>query len=159
MEFGVDSAAGALRLAERRGARVKQAGGEALPFVDGSFCGVLIVATLCCARDARALMNEAARVLRPGGHLLVGEIPGDSLWGSAYQQKAKAGHEFYRDARFYAVDELLRVLRGAGLVPVGFSSTLLQSQCGAPVAEAPERGLVAGAGFVCLLAQKGEGST
>lgn len=155
VEFGIDPAAGALRFAERRGIQVKQARGEALPFPDGTFGGVLMIATLCFADDAAALFREAARVLRADGHLLVGDVPADSPWGKVYQRKKEAGHPYYRNARFFAVDELARMLREAGLLPVAFSSTLIQSQPDAPRTEPPRHGHIADAGFVCLLARTG----
>jgi ubiquinone/menaquinone biosynthesis C-methylase UbiE len=57
---------------------VKLARGEALPFSDGAFGGVLMIATLCFAEDAPALFREAACVLHADGRLLVGDIPADS---------------------------------------------------------------------------------
>ena len=68
VELGIDPAAGAVRLAERRGIKVRQARGEALPFPDAAFGGVLMVATLCFANTTPSgLLREAARVLRPEG--------------------------------------------------------------------------------------------
>lgn len=159
VEFGIDPAAGALGFAERRGIQVKQARGEALPFPDGTFGSVLMIATLCFADDAAALFREAARVLRADGHLLVGDVPADSSWGKVYQRKKEVGHPFYRNAHFFAVDELAKMLREAGLLPVAFSSTLIQSQPEAPRIEPPQPRHVAEAGFVCLLARKARTST
>jgi SAM-dependent methyltransferase len=154
VDFGIDPAAGALRFAERRGIEVKQARGEALPFPDGTFGGVLMVGTLCFAEDPAALCRDAARVLRPGGHLLVGGVPADSEWGRDYVRKSEAGHPFYRSARFHRVDELEVMLRDPGFLVVAISSTLLHSQPGAPQPESPQPRIVAEAGFVCLLARK-----
>ena len=154
VEFGIDPAAGALRSAERRGIQVKQARGEALPFPDATFGGVLIIATLCFADDALALMREAARVLRPNGHLLIGDIPTDSPWGEHYLRKKVEGHPFYRDAHFYTVAELTKMLCQAELLPVGFSSTLIQSRPESPEPEAARSEHVERAGFVCILAQR-----
>lgn len=154
VEFGIDPAAGALRLAQRRGVQVKLAHGESLPFLDETFCGVLMIATLCFAGDARALFREAARVLCQDGRLLIGDIPADSPWGVYYRQKKAEGHPFYCHARFYWLDELTKLLREAQLSPVGFSSTLNQSLPEAPRPEPPQLGHVPGAGFVCLLAEK-----
>lgn len=154
VEFGVDPAAGSLRLAGQRGINVTRARGEALPFADGSFAGVLVLTTLCFADDAPSLMREAARVLRSGGHMLIGDIPADSLWGEHYLRKKAEKHPFYESARFYTVDELARMLCEAGLPPVDFSSTLIRSQPEAPQPEPPQSGMVKGAGFVCILARK-----
>jgi len=155
VELGIDPAAGAVRLAERRGIKVRQARGEALPFPDAAFGGVLMVATLCFANNLSGLLREAARVLRPEGRLLIGEIPSGSPWGGFYQGKKAEGHPFYRHARFVAIDEIEKMLREAKLSPVGFSSTLIQSQPEAARPEPPQLGRAADAGFVCLLAQKG----
>jgi SAM-dependent methyltransferase len=155
VEFGLDPAAGALRLAQGRGIEVKQARGEALPFPDAAFGGVLMIATLCFADNPSGLLQEAARVLRPEGRLLIGDIPGDSPWGDFYQRKKAGGHPFYRDARFFAIDEIEKMLREARLSPVGFSSILIQSRPEAAQPEPPRLGRAAGAGFVCLLARKG----
>lgn len=154
VEFGIDPAAGALRLAQWRGVQVKQAHGEALPFPGETFAGVLVIATLCFAGDAPALLREAARVLRQDGRLLIGDIPADSPWGASYQQKKAEGHPIYRHARFYGLDELTKMLREARLSPVGFSSTLIQSLPEAPRPEPPQLGHAPGAGYVCVLAEK-----
>lgn len=159
VEFGIDPAAGALRFAEQRGIQVKQAHGEALPFPDGSFGGVLIIATLCFADNATALFREAARVLRSDGHMLVGDFPANSSWGRDYRRKKETGHPFYRQAQFFAVSELEEMLRESGFSRVAMSSTLIASQPEVPRAEPPRLGHVADAGFVCLLARKGRSST
>jgi len=43
--------------------------GEALPFATGSFDGVVLSSTLSYALDTGSVLEEAARVLRPGGRL------------------------------------------------------------------------------------------
>lgn len=125
-----------------------------MPFPDATFGGVLLIATLCFADEARALFREAARVLRADGRLLVGDIPADSTWGKEYQRKKETGHPVYRNAHFFAVDEVEKMLLEAKLSRVGFSSTLIESQPETPRPEPPRLGQVADAGFVCLLAQK-----
>ena len=51
-------------------ARVVEAPGEALPFDDDEFDTVVSTLVLCTADDPARSLGEAARVLRPGGHLL-----------------------------------------------------------------------------------------
>jgi ubiquinone/menaquinone biosynthesis C-methylase UbiE len=48
-----------------------------LPFKDGTFDVVLMVAVLGEVTDRRAALREVARVLKPGGRLSVTELPGD----------------------------------------------------------------------------------
>ncbi len=49
----------------------------ALPYEDDSMDAVVLVAVLGEIPDAEAALGEIARVLRPGGRLVVGEIFGD----------------------------------------------------------------------------------
>jgi SAM-dependent methyltransferase len=73
---GVDPSDRMLEVMRRRapGIEAVHAGGEALPFGDGAFDLALTVATLhhVAAPDAvRAVLAEMARVVRPGGHVLI----------------------------------------------------------------------------------------
>jgi ubiquinone/menaquinone biosynthesis C-methylase UbiE len=67
------------RAAERGLANVGATQGDAqdLPYEDGSFDAALLVAVLGEVPDQNAALREVARVLRPGGRLVVGELAGD----------------------------------------------------------------------------------
>jgi SAM-dependent methyltransferase len=54
-----------------------QGDATALPFEDDSFDAVVLTAVLGEIPDQDAAMSEIARVLRPGGRLVVGELFGD----------------------------------------------------------------------------------
>ena len=154
VEWGIDPAEQPLRLAEQRGIQVRQARGEALPFANATFGCVLMVTTLCFADDSNDLLGEVARVLRPDGHLLIADIPADSAWGRHYQQKKADGHPLYRNARFFTGQEITDIVHRAGLLPVRFSSTLIESQPERPKPEAAQSGWIAGAGFICVLCDR-----
>jgi ubiquinone/menaquinone biosynthesis C-methylase UbiE len=156
VEWGVDPARQALRLAEERGIQVRHAWGEALPFADATFGCVLIVTTLCFTEDPDAILGEAARVLRPDGHLLIADIPADSAWGRYYLRKKTHGHPVYRYARFFTGEEITGIARRAGLSPVAFSSTLIKSKPERPEPEAAQAGWIEGAGFICVLCDRAE---
>jgi len=85
---GVDSdpcmlAAGRAR-AEASGVAVELLQGDvrSLPFPDDSFDLVLAVTVLCFVDDAGRALSEMARVLSPGGQLLIGELGRWSLWAT-----------------------------------------------------------------------------
>jgi SAM-dependent methyltransferase len=49
---------------------------ERLPFPDGTFDVVTAVTVLCLVADRSTALQEAARVLRPGGRLIIGDLDG-----------------------------------------------------------------------------------
>lgn len=53
---------------------------RSLPYADASFDGAYLTATLGEIPDQQTALHELARVLRPGGRLVVGELFGDPHW-------------------------------------------------------------------------------
>ena len=69
-----------MRRADERGLRnvtATQGDATSLPHPDGSVDAVVLTATLGEIPDREAALSEIARVLRPGGRLIVGELFGD----------------------------------------------------------------------------------
>ena len=154
IEVGLYPAEAPLRLAKARGVRVVLGVGDRLPFGDNTFAAVALVVTLCFAEHPGGMLAEVGRVLRPDGRLVVGLVPLDSAWGRSYEEKGRAGHPFYRHARFQTLAEHRRMLTTAGIRLVDARSTLLQAPGDEPVAEPVRDSAVAGAGFVALAAQR-----
>ena len=74
-----------LRRARERGlSNITPARGDAreLPYADASFDAAYLVTVLGEIPDQEAALRELARVLRPGGRLVVGELFGDPHWVS-----------------------------------------------------------------------------
>ena len=63
-------AAGRSRLKHLGHVRFQRADMHALPYADGSFDHVMLMACLCYADDPSLAIQEAARVLRPGGNVV-----------------------------------------------------------------------------------------
>jgi SAM-dependent methyltransferase len=91
------------RAGERGLANLKPTVGDAqsLPYEDGSFDAAFLVSVLGEVPDQDAALRELARVLRPGGRLVVGEsaLAGDPhvvLPGSLQRRTASAGFELER---------------------------------------------------------------
>jgi SAM-dependent methyltransferase len=73
----LDASPGLLAIARQRlpGADVREGDLESLPFADACFDAVAAVNSLFYAQDMAAAMRELARVLRPGGRIVV------TAWG------------------------------------------------------------------------------
>lgn len=76
-----------------------QGDATALTYEDGSFDGAHLTTVLGEIPDQDAALRELARVLKPGGRLVVGELLGDPHYvrfGSLREKAAAAGLEFER---------------------------------------------------------------
>ena len=75
----------------------RQGDARELPYADGSFDGAYLVTVLGEVPGKQAAVDELARVLRPGGRLVVGELFGDPHWvspGELQRLAAAAGLSF-----------------------------------------------------------------
>jgi ubiquinone/menaquinone biosynthesis C-methylase UbiE len=89
------------RAAERGLAGITPTQGDArrLPYPERSFDGAYLVAVLGEVPDQDAALREIARVLEPGGRLVVGELFGDPHWvppGALRRRGERAGLRFDR---------------------------------------------------------------
>lgn len=123
IRFGIDPSRGMLNIAQERGLRVCQAVGERLPFRDEQFDLVLLVTVICFVDDVPTLLRELGRVLKPGGQLVIGFINRNSELGRRYESTKEAS-AFYRDARFYSVEEVADWAKRAGFDAIQFCQTL-----------------------------------
>lgn len=67
----VDTSARMIAAAKKRGFAALEADAQAMPFADASFDDVLLFHTLAYAEEPRRVLDECARVLRPGGRVVV----------------------------------------------------------------------------------------
>jgi ubiquinone/menaquinone biosynthesis C-methylase UbiE len=153
IEFGVDPSSHVLEIAERRGIKVRKAKGEYLPFKDESFGAAFLLFTLCFVENPEKVISEAKRVLKKDGGMIVGIINRESPWGQLYMKKKAEGHPIYRYARFYSINEVVKMIKKTGMVVHEYSSTLCQLPSETHK-EGVHEGLVEGAGFVCICAGK-----
>jgi len=89
---------------------------EQLPFPNGRFDIVTAVTILCFVEDASGVFGEMARVLRPGGRLVIGELGKWSAWAAARRVRGWLGSPVWREARFRTARELRAQAEQAGLV-------------------------------------------
>lgn len=121
----VDPARGMLEIARERGLETVQASGTDLPHLDGSVDAVSIVDALHHFPDRTRCLEEAARVLAPGGVLVVREFDRSTRRGRGLQAlEVAVGF----DSTFYTAAELESAIEAAGLDPrpieYGFGLTI-----------------------------------
>jgi ubiquinone/menaquinone biosynthesis C-methylase UbiE len=83
---------------------------RALSFPDGSIDVVLAVTVLCFVDDAPGAVQEMARVLRPGGRLVIGELGRWNLWAAKRRVSGWLGSRTWRAARLRTAGELKRLV-------------------------------------------------
>ena len=122
---GVEPSAAMRHVAQERGLKVLDARAEALPFPDATFDFALMVTTICFVDDAALACQEARRVLKSGGRLVVGLVDLDSELGRRYEAR-KTESPFYRNARFFSASKTIRLLDIAGFCNFHCRQTLFQ---------------------------------
>jgi ubiquinone/menaquinone biosynthesis C-methylase UbiE len=80
------------RAGERGVANLEAMRGDArrLPYLEGTFDAAFLAAVLGEIPDQEAALRELARVLKPGGRLVVGELFGDPHWVSPSSLRRRA---------------------------------------------------------------------
>lgn len=97
---------------------------EQLPFKDNSFNSVLEVTALCFIEHTEAVIKESFRVLKPKGTITIGELNRFSYWAFLRRLKGLLKKSIYRQARFFTIKELSRLLETAGFKDLKWSSCI-----------------------------------
>ena len=126
IKLGLEPSSKMMEIAQARGIEVIGGVGESLPFRDSQFDFATMVTTICFLDDVEVVFDEAYRILKPGGCLIIGFIDKDSSIGQVYQQH-KNENVFYRIATFYSVDEVVSHLKTAGFKVFNFAQTIFHN--------------------------------
>ncbi len=134
---GCEPSEGMARLSRKRGIDVKIGPAEAVPFGDASAGCVLLSTILSYVKDRPKSMSEAFRVLRPGGTIVLSNLPKEGSYAMLYDLAALKGKynpetapahpypiEFVEEGTWVSTDEVIRLLKGAGFVDLEFVQTL-----------------------------------
>lgn len=118
--------------AENENTRIQLVEGsaESLPFDDATFDVVVAVTVLCFVPDAEHAVMEIARVLKPEGRLVVGELGRWSLWAAQRRIRGWIGHPVWRAVKFRTAADLRRLADAAGLRVVAIQGAVHYPPCG-----------------------------
>lgn len=123
IKVGIEPSPAMRAIAQERGINVIDAVAEKLPIKSETFDYVLFVTTICFLDSLNHAFSEAYRILKPKGLMVIGFIEKESPLGRIYQQH-KAESRFYKEANFYTVREIIRVLETTGFTNFWFVQTL-----------------------------------
>lgn len=126
IKLGVEPSRKMRELARSRGIGTIDGVAEKLPFGASQLDFALMVTTICFLDDIAAAFEEAYRVLKPRGCLLIGFVDKNSPLGRLYQQH-KDESVFYRTATFYSTDEVVSCLKKAGFKKFDFTQTIFHN--------------------------------
>ncbi len=152
VDFGIDPAVSPLQLAGRRGIIGINAIGEQLPLRSAAVGTIFFLFTFCFLADPAVVLRECSRVMKPGGRLVLGIIPQNSSWGVRLGEQGRAGHPYYRHARFRTIAETAALLAANGFILRESWFTLLQEPGRLINFEQPQTGTDEQAGFCVLVA-------
>jgi SAM-dependent methyltransferase len=154
IKMGIDPSAKLLEIAKRQGINVFLGKGEGRFFDEGSFGTVFLIVTLCFVDSPVAVLQEAYRILKPGGKIVLGLVLSGSPWGQYYLTKKNEGHRFYKHATFYSYQETTELLEHTGFAVDKIISTLFQKPYKVQAMEMPLEEFSPDAGFTIVVAVK-----
>ena len=126
IKIGVEPSKRMREIAQKRGIQVLGGVAEELPFDDSEFDFVLMVTTVCFVDDINRALLEAHRVLSHEGILIIGFVDRNSMVGQTYLSRQNE-NVFYKEATFFSVDELVKIMDQSGFIDLTFKQTIFQT--------------------------------
>ena len=126
IKIGVEPSKRMREIAQKRGIKVLDGVAEKLPFDDSQFDFVLMVTTVCFVDDINKALLEAHRVLSHGGMIIIGFVDRNSMVGQIYLDR-RNDNVFYKEATFFSVDELVKIIVRSGFIDLTFNQTIFKA--------------------------------
>lgn len=116
---GLDADRAMVSAARRRAEReavplmIVEGKGGLLPFRSDSFDVALAITSLCFVQDVAQTIKEMARVIKPGGRLIVGDLGRWSLWAAQRRIRGWLGNPVWHTAAFRTSADLRSLIESA----------------------------------------------
>ncbi len=110
---GIEPSSKMREKAKERNLKIFDAVAENLPYRNKSKDFALMVTTICFVDDIYKSFEEANRVLKTNGYLIIGFVDKNSPIGKIYL-KHKNESSFYRDAIFFETEKVYKILQKTG---------------------------------------------
>lgn len=150
IKFGIDPAENMLKIARQRNLNVEYGFAEDLPYSDHSFDFAVFITSICFIDNPSKALEEAHRVIRTNGSLIIAFIDKESMLGQKLMAE-KEDSKFYGTANFYSVKEIISLIKSSGFEVTEIFQTLTDPA--KPAIEQPIKGYGKG-GFVVIKAKK-----
>ncbi len=123
IKFGIDPSERMLELARKRNLKVDYGLAENLIYPNNSFDFAVFITSICFIQNPLQALQEAYRVIKQNGDLIIAFIDKESLLGkilTAEKDKSK----FYKTANFYSVKEIISLIESCNFVISDIFQTL-----------------------------------
>ncbi|TFF99706.1 MAG: class I SAM-dependent methyltransferase [Promethearchaeota archaeon] len=148
VEIGVDPSIKMGKIAKKRGIKFIVGLGENLPFKTEYFDFLICVTTICFLKNLNKAFEEAYRILKKGGRLILGFVDKNSILGVKYSKETEQ-NPFYRVAKFYSVEEIINLTQKNGFTEIEIYQTIFRKLENIDKIEPVEKGYGKGS-FVAL---------
>lgn len=125
IQYGIDPSANMLGYAKKRNLEVEKGFAEDLPYPDNSFDFAVFITSICFIANPVKAINEANRILKPDGNIIIAIIDKESTLGQILEM-GKNESKFYKDATFYSVPEIIELIENNGFVLTDVFQTLTE---------------------------------
>lgn len=122
---GVEPSEPMADLARDRGIEVTEGRAEDLPLESEDYDLAVMVTTICFVDNLDKTFSEAKRILREGGQIVVGFVPGNSEIGEFYNSN-EADDRFYEIANFFTTETVIEEIESASFTDLKSVQTLTE---------------------------------
>lgn len=135
--LGVEPSEDMAKLARKRGMNIKVGTAEDIPYEDETVQGVLLGTILSYVTDRKKAIEEAYRILRHNGHIVVSFLAREGSYAMLYDLAALRGEydpdtapkapyplKFVKGTHWCSVSEITHLLQEAGFVDLKYVQTL-----------------------------------